>query len=86
MTHYCPVDGCQVRIRRSHLMCWTHWFQVPARLRALVARTWQHGAGQNSAEHVSAKQEAIAFVNGTAEARRLRIKRCAQAAERGAKV
>lgn len=55
MTHRCPIDGCGVRVRRNHLMCWTHWFQVPVELRLLVSKTYDHGNGLGSEVHEQAK-------------------------------
>jgi hypothetical protein len=69
MTHRCPVTGCGVRVRRNHLMCWTHWFQVPNPLRLLVSHTWNHGLGVRTEQHADARSRAIDFVNQRRERR-----------------
>lgn len=32
----CPVPGCTQTRQTEHLMCWTHWQQVPAVLKAAL--------------------------------------------------
>lgn len=37
----CPVDACPRTVRPGHLMCATHWRQVPKGLQNDVWSTWR---------------------------------------------
>ena len=44
--HICQVPGCTLAISRRHLMCATHWFEVPMPIRTEVFKTlagWLNG-------------------------------------------
>lgn len=43
VTHPCPVPGCDKSVVYAKLMCWQHWQDVPARLKAAVYRSWNGG-------------------------------------------
>lgn len=43
--HPCPISVCEEPVPDDKLMCKTHWFMVPERLRNAVWRAYhQHGA------------------------------------------
>lgn len=44
--HVCQLPGCATAINRRHLMCATHWFEVPVEIRTEVFRSlagWLNG-------------------------------------------
>jgi len=57
--HRCPGPGCLRPVPYEQLACSRHWFQVPMVLRRAVTRTWDHGAGAGSPEHVAAMRAAV---------------------------
>ena len=38
--HQCPVAGCDARIKRRLLMCFSHWLQVPRSLQREVTEAF----------------------------------------------
>jgi hypothetical protein len=56
--HQCPGPNCNRRVPQHMLACRTHWFSVPAPLRAKV---WSaaYRAGPGSEEHTAACVAAI---------------------------
>jgi hypothetical protein len=42
-SHHCHARGCKIHIRPELLMCRSHWFMVPERLRTEVWRTYRQG-------------------------------------------
>jgi hypothetical protein len=59
ITHPCPVGACDQQVRADRLMCRTHWYQVPPRLRAAVWATWRSGAGAGTPPHRAAIRAAV---------------------------
>jgi hypothetical protein len=43
MAHTCHAVGCENAVRPELLMCRTHWFSVPQKLRSRVWATYQDG-------------------------------------------
>jgi len=52
----CPVHGCTTPKRAGDLMCRSHWFQVPQKLRREVLRLWHQGP---STDYLLARKQAI---------------------------
>jgi len=46
----CAAPGCRVHVDRGKMLCPTHWFALPERLRKALGATWR-------ARHVAAFQE-----------------------------
>ena len=64
-TRPCAARGCPEQVPRRRLMCRTHWFQVPADVRAsiwLAYRPGQESNGNPSRAYINAVTEAIDLV------------------------
>jgi hypothetical protein len=64
----CPVDPCPRTVRPGHLMCASHWRQVPKDTQAQVWSTWRkwnrtHG-DDDWAAYMTARETALDAVNG----------------------
>lgn len=46
----CAAPGCRVHVERGKMLCPTHWFALPERLRKGLGATWRAG-------HVAAFQQ-----------------------------
>ncbi|MGH3783503.1 MAG: hypothetical protein ACRDRO_23505 [Pseudonocardiaceae bacterium] len=60
MTHQCPYPHCETPVPADQLTCTPHWYALPSDLKAAVWRHWKAG---NLAEHATAKQAAIEWMN-----------------------
>jgi hypothetical protein len=56
----CKIPGCERTRQPDQLMCRTHWYQVPQRLRQRVWAEFRHAAGSRA--HLAACHEAIESV------------------------
>lgn len=64
-THACVARACHAQVPRHQLMCRTHWFRVPADVRAsiwLAYRPGQERIGNVSAAYLDAVAEAVEAV------------------------
>jgi hypothetical protein len=63
----CPWPGCGKRVRPAYLMCRTHWYRLPARIRSRIWDTYQPGqtAATASPEYLEALGEALNFARET---------------------
>ena len=59
---WCPIPRCGRQIDPSRLMCRSHWYMVPKRLRDQVWATWRSGQGARSPEHRAAVHRAVIVV------------------------
>jgi hypothetical protein len=69
MAHKCPIRRCPIKVTDAHLMCRTHWLQVPKALRDAVWEAY-HDHGIGSDELRAAQDAAIAHIHAGEEARR----------------
>jgi hypothetical protein len=58
-SHRCPIDGCERRVPSYQLMCPRHWRAVPADVQRRLYRTWDHGRGAGTEDHIEAMDAAI---------------------------
>jgi len=70
MQHRCHVKDCEVVVPLVKLMCKTHWFMVPSKMRADVLDTYKPGQEafttadeMPSIEWIKAAREALNFVS-----------------------
>jgi hypothetical protein len=56
--HHCAVDGCDITIGGSMLMCAHHWFSVPMGLRVTINTMWRNNKAL-SEEYKKAVGQAI---------------------------
>ena len=64
----CPWPGCRKPVRPAYLMCRTHWYQLPARLRSRIWDTYRPGqtALTASPEYLAALRDALDYARRTA--------------------
>jgi len=61
--HPCPWPRCRKHTRAAYLMCRTHWYRLPATLRARILDTYRPGQTTLTAspEYLDALREALAY-------------------------
>lgn len=59
MKHQCPIPKCTEPKLIGHLLCFEHWYQVPADLREDI---WQASRKHDIAVHEACCRKAIAHV------------------------
>ena len=60
-THACPAPECQLDVPQDKLACPTHWYRLPAGLRAEINRAWRC---RDYRKHRKAVAGAVAFWRG----------------------
>jgi hypothetical protein len=64
-THTCHARGCTTHVQPEMLMCKTHWWLVPRKIRDAVWATYRHGQCDDmkpSREWLQAADAAIGFI------------------------
>ena len=46
--HHCPATPCGAQVEAGKLLCKTHWYLVPAKLRRQVNAAWRALCDSNS--------------------------------------
>ncbi len=62
LKHRCAARGCETRIPVHRLMCYVHWFKVPAPIRTAIWNTYRPGQERDrrpSPEYLVAARDAV---------------------------
>ncbi|MGH3222569.1 MAG: hypothetical protein ACRDPY_28385 [Streptosporangiaceae bacterium] len=68
-TRRCPWPTCHKPIRPAYLMCRTHWYLLPAELRARITATYRRGQTilTASPEYLDALRDALDYAQRAAD-------------------